>query len=189
MALFLQEINRTMGAGFQFISERLYVCNMPVGVFSSLKSPLAYVLTWNRKHIDFLDKPQIIYDFVDDILSFSGNSISGKELVDPNNPSTIATILHKLEFKVETNREASCYLKSTPGDFMPFSFGFTPLGTEHDLKFDLPNLESMVGLIQSTLNLSSFSQIHVNPGILPNVDTSLDPFIPPEQQGLMHGNH
>ncbi len=58
--------------GMVLLSERLYLCRVPVETFQILEAPLVYVLTWNRKFVEPLPDARLIYDFVDDLSAFDG---------------------------------------------------------------------------------------------------------------------
>lgn len=58
---------------FQLIEERLFLCNVHVDTFRILPSPWIYLLTWNSDYASCYNKPQVLYDFVDDINVFYGD--------------------------------------------------------------------------------------------------------------------
>ena len=60
-------------APFRALQERMYWCNVPLRVFTTLKHPLIYTLTWNSSYLDAFDSPRPIYDYVDDIKAFYGD--------------------------------------------------------------------------------------------------------------------
>jgi glycosyltransferase involved in cell wall biosynthesis len=56
------------------VHPNLYVCNTSVDTFALWKSPLIYLLTWNRGYQTVFRKPRILYDFVDDLRVFDGDA-------------------------------------------------------------------------------------------------------------------
>lgn len=58
---------------FQYLHERMILCNASVKVFEEVENPWIYLLTWNSGYAQPFDKPRIIYDFVDDIDVFYGD--------------------------------------------------------------------------------------------------------------------
>lgn len=59
---------------FQQIQDRLFLCNAHVDAFHYLDEPFIYLLTWNNGYAERFTNPRIIYDFVDDIEVFHGNT-------------------------------------------------------------------------------------------------------------------
>ncbi len=58
---------------FSSIQSGLYLCNVHVDTFSILSNPFIYLLTWNSDYAKCFNKPQMIYDYVDDIDVFYGD--------------------------------------------------------------------------------------------------------------------
>ncbi len=56
------------------IRDRLYVCSLPLEQFSILENFFIYLLTWNRKYIIKFDHPYILYDYLDEISAFKGDT-------------------------------------------------------------------------------------------------------------------
>ena len=56
------------------IRDRLYVCSLPLEQFSILEKFFIYILTWNRKYIIKFDHPYILYDYLDEISAFNGDT-------------------------------------------------------------------------------------------------------------------
>ena len=79
LVFYIQAVNRTRATAenpnlvLEQISERLYLCSIPVGAFWFLKNPITYLLTWNAKYIAAFSSPRVIYDVVDEIQAFEGN--------------------------------------------------------------------------------------------------------------------
>jgi glycosyltransferase involved in cell wall biosynthesis len=57
----------------QLISDRLFLCSIPLEQFSVLDNYFVYLLTWNCKYLLKFDHPNILYDYLDDITAFNGN--------------------------------------------------------------------------------------------------------------------
>jgi hypothetical protein len=54
--------------GFQKVAPRLYVCHVPLEVFSVLERPIVYLGSpWHRSILPLFDRPQVIYDHYDDL--------------------------------------------------------------------------------------------------------------------------
>jgi hypothetical protein len=60
-------------SGFVQREKNLYLCHVPLRVFSAIDRFFIYSLTWNQKYLNQLPKQPIIYDFVDDLSAFAGN--------------------------------------------------------------------------------------------------------------------
>ena len=56
------------------IRDRLYVCSFPLEQFSIFKNFFVYTLTWNRKYLLKFDHPYILYDYLDEISAFKGDT-------------------------------------------------------------------------------------------------------------------
>jgi hypothetical protein len=59
---------------FQRIESGVYLCNVHVDTFQVISNPIIYLLTWNSDYVKCFDNPRIIYDFVDDIKVFYGDT-------------------------------------------------------------------------------------------------------------------
>jgi len=59
---------------FKPVLERMYLCNVFAKAFDVLDRPFVYILTWNYTYLRLYKSPRIIYDFVDDIDVFYGDS-------------------------------------------------------------------------------------------------------------------
>ncbi len=62
------------GAKIQSISNRLYVCSIPLEHFSLLEHYFLYLLSWNHRYLLKFDHPFIYYDYLDEITTFAGDS-------------------------------------------------------------------------------------------------------------------
>ena len=60
-------------SGFVVFGERLYVCALPLEIFSVIEQPLVYCLAWNRKYLLKFARPRIVYDHLDAIETFDGD--------------------------------------------------------------------------------------------------------------------
>jgi hypothetical protein len=56
------------------VEPHLYLCAVPVEAFREIGQAWHYVLTWNaRRYLPAIERPHILYDYVDDIDAFHGN--------------------------------------------------------------------------------------------------------------------
>ena len=61
------------GHRIQAISDRLFLCSIPVEQFSILDHYFLYLLTWNRRYLLKFDHPDVLYDYLDEITAFEGD--------------------------------------------------------------------------------------------------------------------
>lgn len=61
------------GDGFVPFGERLYVCALPLEIFSIIEQPMVYCLAWNRKYLLKLAGARVVYDNLDAVEAFAGD--------------------------------------------------------------------------------------------------------------------
>ncbi len=59
---------------FEEIRPNLFLTNLLVRAVADLPAPWVYVLTWNTAYLSQFDHPRVIYDYVDDIGVFHGDT-------------------------------------------------------------------------------------------------------------------
>jgi glycosyltransferase involved in cell wall biosynthesis len=65
LVFYLEPVIYRRSNPFKEVEERLYLCQAPPPAFTSIKSPLLYLLTWNRAYQAEFQDPRIIYDYLD----------------------------------------------------------------------------------------------------------------------------
>jgi len=72
--VFYMQPERSWPANFQEIEKRLILCSTPADVFRIIPEAYVYTLTWSIPLLAFFDAPRIIYDYLDDLSVFQGDS-------------------------------------------------------------------------------------------------------------------
>lgn len=57
-------------AGIHQVEERLYRCQVPLGILDRVENPVAIVFTYNRSFISYLRQPRVVYEYIDDLEVF-----------------------------------------------------------------------------------------------------------------------
>lgn len=83
LVFYIEPVQQKQHGPFQELAPGMIWCNVPVSVFNVIRSPLVYILTWNRDYLSAFKAPRVIYDFVDDIDVFHGDEgqISKEQIV------------------------------------------------------------------------------------------------------------
>jgi len=72
--VFYMQPERSWPAKFQEIEKGLILCSTPADVFRIIPEAYVYTLTWSIPLLAFFDTPRIIYDYLDDLSVFQGDS-------------------------------------------------------------------------------------------------------------------
>ena len=91
---------------FEVIEDHLVLCHFPIELFSDLENPYLYLLTWNHKYAKSFLSPRILYDLVDDLSVFAGNTIKLRHAHDIllRDAELVITSSHQLHEQVISNR-------------------------------------------------------------------------------------
>ncbi len=99
-------------AKIEKLSTRLFLCSIPLDLYSGLNHYFVYVLTWNKKFLLKFDRPSILYDYLDDISTFEGNAaqlLKDHRSLLRDSDLVIATA-HELVEKVKHIRSDTIYI-------------------------------------------------------------------------------
>jgi glycosyltransferase involved in cell wall biosynthesis len=73
LVFYMQALNKGEKQGFSLLEDGLYLSSVPLETFWILEQPLVYALTWNLRFLLDLENPHVIYDYLDDIETFTGD--------------------------------------------------------------------------------------------------------------------
>src|SRR3990172_2618940 len=72
--VFYLQTERVWPPVFVEIEERLALCQASADAFHVLPGAFVYVLTWNIPLLAYFSAPRVIYDYLDDLSTFSGDA-------------------------------------------------------------------------------------------------------------------
>ncbi len=136
------------GEKIQRIADRLFLCAIPLEQFSILERFFVYSLTWNRRYLLKFDRPQILYDYLDEVTTFAGDASQlnkdHQDLLETSD--VIITTAQKLFEEAKKKRPDALYVPNGV-DFSHFNnpTGQDPLPIPKDMSDILQERKPVIG--------------------------------------------